>query len=661
MKLSVIIVNYNVEAFLEQCLRSVSDALARVDGEVIVVDNASVDGSEEMVRKEFPSVHFLANQQNVGFSKANDQAIEVAQGTYVLLLNPDTLVETDSFEKIIAFMDEHPEAGGCGVKMLDGQGRFLPESKRALPTPEVAFYKVFGLSALFPRSKRFGKYHLGYLDKDEIHEIEVLSGAFMLLRRSALEEVGYLDTSFFMYGEDIDLSYRLIQGGYKNYYFPDTRIIHYKGESTKKSSINYVIVFYKAMLIFADKHFSQKNRWLFRTLIRFAIYFRALLAILSRGIHRIALPLMDGLFIFGGAYFIQEAYEAFKGIEYPEMLVLVALASYTVIWMLTVLFSGGYDRPIRKRRVLSGILWGAGIILIAYSLLPEAYRFSRAITLMSAAWASVVLLGLRWAFAFFRVYGDRSGMGEPRRIGVVGTVEEGERIGGLLERSKQALRMLGVISLEPEQGPDKERSILGNVERLTDLIDVHAIDELIFAARDVPPQTMIDIMDQADRRVDHKVAPPESLYVIGSSAVDHSGDLDMLDINSISRPENRRNKRVLDLTLAFLFLFLSPLLLPFVSSKRGFFRNILQVFSGGLTWVAYCEKDGRGKEGMPELAAGVLDPSIGITDEAFGPEKARKLNVIYAKDYRILNDLAILFKGVQELGRRSEHPSRKGG
>ncbi len=653
MKLSVIIVNYNVEAFLEQCLRSVIKALERTNGEVIVVDNASVDGSVEMVRKEFPAVHLIANQENLGFSKANDQAIEVAKGEYVLLLNPDTVVEEDSFEKVIAFMDEHPDAGGVGVKMLDGKGRFLPESKRALPTPEVAFYKIFGLSALFPRSKRFGKYHLGYLDEDEVHEIEVLSGAFMFLRRSALDEVGYLDTSFFMYGEDIDLSYRLIQGGYRNYYFPHTRIIHYKGESTKKSSINYVIVFYKAMLIFADKHFSQKNRWLFRSLIRFAIYFRAFLAILSRGFRRIALPLLDGAFIFGGAYLIQEGYEAFKGIEYPEPVVIIALASYSLIWMLAVLFSGGYDRPIRKRRVVRGLLWGTLIILIAYSLLPEGVRFSRGITLLSALWAGVVLLGLRKAFSFFGIEGYGQGVDDARRVAVVGTAEEGERIGDLLERSRQELKMVGIISLDPAQGAEKERSVLGNVERLSELIDVHGIHELIFAARDVPAQRMIDIMAHVDQKVEHKVAPPESLYVIGTSSVDRSGDFHMLDVNSISRPENRRNKRVLDLLLAFIIFLVSPLLFPLQRSKESFYRNIWRVLRRERTWVGYCERDGEGAEGMPGLPPGVLDPSVGMSLEEAGLDTVRKLNVIYAKDYRVRNDLSLLIKGIRDLGRRS--------
>jgi GT2 family glycosyltransferase len=251
MKLSVVIVNYNVMHFLEQCLNSVRKAVKNIESEVFVVDNNSVDGSVKMVREKFPEVNLIVNPDNRGFSKANNQAIKIAKGEYVLLLNPDTVVEDDTFEKIIKFMDAHEDAGGLGVKMVDGKGKFLPESKRGLPTPAVAFYKIFGLSKLFPKSKIFGQYHLTYLNNDEIHEVDVLSGAFMLIRKPLLDKIGGLDESYFMYGEDIDLSYRITKEGYKNYYFPKTRIIHYKGESTKKSSINYVLVFYQAMIIFA--------------------------------------------------------------------------------------------------------------------------------------------------------------------------------------------------------------------------------------------------------------------------------------------------------------------------------------------------------------------------------------------------------------------------
>ena len=217
MKLSVIIVNYNVAHFLEQALNSVFKALKNVDGEVFVVDNNSVDSSVAMVQAKFPQVHLIANKENVGFSKANNQAIRLSQGEYVLLLNPDTVVEEDTFEKCIRFMDETPDAGGLGVKMVNGKGEFLPESKRGIPLPSVAFYKLFGLSKLFPKSQRFGAYHLTYLDENEIHSVEVLAGAFMLLRKSVLDQIGLLDEDYFMYGEDIDLSYRILKGGYKNY------------------------------------------------------------------------------------------------------------------------------------------------------------------------------------------------------------------------------------------------------------------------------------------------------------------------------------------------------------------------------------------------------------------------------------------------------------
>ncbi len=246
MKLSVIIVNYNVEHFLEQCLYSVRRAMQGIEGEVFVVDNNSVDGSLKMLAEKFPEVKVIANKDNVGFSRANNQAIRVSTGEYVLLLNPDTVVEDDTFSKCLAFMDAHPDAGGLGVKMVDGKGNFLPESKRGLPTPAAAFYKMFGLAKLFPHSKRFAHYYMGHLSDDETNEVEILAGAFMLMRRATLDKVGLLDETFFMYGEDIDLSYRITQGGYKNYYFPETRIIHYKGESTKKTSVNYVLVFYKA-------------------------------------------------------------------------------------------------------------------------------------------------------------------------------------------------------------------------------------------------------------------------------------------------------------------------------------------------------------------------------------------------------------------------------
>ena len=268
MKLSIIIVNYNVKYFLEQCLESALSAIKNITAEIIVVDNHSSDGSMEYLIPRFPDVLFIENSKNTGFSKANNQAIEQAQGEYVLLLNPDTVIGENALTNVCRFMDENPQAGAVGVKMLDGCGEFLPESKRGFPSPWNSFCKIAGLAKLFPQSKRFGEYHLRYLDENKIHEVPVLAGAFMLLRRKTLEKSGLPDERFFMYGEDIDLSYRISLAGYANYYFPEP-IIHYKGESTKKD-IKYVKHFYEAMLIFFNKHYPHSNR-VFKLLIRIAI------------------------------------------------------------------------------------------------------------------------------------------------------------------------------------------------------------------------------------------------------------------------------------------------------------------------------------------------------------------------------------------------------
>ncbi|MBL4624470.1 MAG: glycosyltransferase family 2 protein, partial [Flavobacteriales bacterium] len=269
-----------------------------------------------MVRSNFPTVKLIDSKENLGFSKGNNLAINQAGGEYVLLLNPDTVVEENTFSKVIQYMDSNADVGGLGVKMIDGKGIFLPESKRGLPTPEVAFYKIFGLSTLFPTSKKFGAYHLTYLDKDQTHEVDILSGAFMLMRKEALNNVGLLDESFFMYGEDIDLSYRIQQSGYKNVYYSETQIIHYKGESTKKTSVNYVFVFYKAMIIFAQKHFTNSNAGTFALIINLAIYFRATLALIKRLVTQLFLPLLDFTGIVSGLFLAKEVYHTYTDIPY---------------------------------------------------------------------------------------------------------------------------------------------------------------------------------------------------------------------------------------------------------------------------------------------------------------------------------------------------------
>lgn len=285
MQVSICIVNYNVKYFLEQCIHSVVNASKNLKTEIIVVDNNSADDSLALIKEKFPSVKLIANSTNKGYSAANNQAIKIASGRYVLLLNPDTVLQEDTLEKSINFMEANKNAGALGIKMLNNDGDFLPESKRGLPTPSVAFYKLFGLAKLFPRSKKFGQYHLTYLDKNQNHEVDVLSGAFMLLRKETLDKVGLLDESYFMYGEDIDLSYRIQLEGLKNYYYGESSIIHYKGKSTK-NDVQNIITFYKAMATFSTKYFASNNARVFLIIIYCAIILRAGIALTAKYLKR---------------------------------------------------------------------------------------------------------------------------------------------------------------------------------------------------------------------------------------------------------------------------------------------------------------------------------------------------------------------------------------
>lgn len=270
MKLSVVIVSYNVRRFVEQCLDSVHKASEGIESEAFVVDNASQDDTVEAIGKEYPWVRLIANDDNLGFARANNIAIRQSVGEYVLLLNPDTIVAEQTLRQAVDFMDAHPKAGGVGVRMHNADGTLAPESRRAIPTPWVSCLKMLGFTR---------RYYMSHLSWDEPGRIEVISGAFCLLRRKALDQIGLLDEDFFMYGEDIDLSFRLLKGGWENWYVP-CDIVHFKGESTQKSTFRYVHVFYQAMLIFFRKHYSHLS--VFYTLpVKMAIYFRAAIALID--------------------------------------------------------------------------------------------------------------------------------------------------------------------------------------------------------------------------------------------------------------------------------------------------------------------------------------------------------------------------------------------
>ncbi len=651
MKLSVIIVNYNVKYFLEQCLRSVQIALRGIDSEVFVVDNASSDGSIDMVREKFPEVICIANKDNVGFSTANNQAIRIAKGEYVLLLNPDTVVEENTFSLSLKCMDEKPELGALGVKMIDGKGNFLPESKRGLPTPWVSFYKIFGLSSLFPKSPKFARYHMGHLDKDQNHEIEILAGAYMLMRVSALEKSGLLDEEFFMYGEDIDLSYRILKAGYKNYYLADTSIIHYKGESTKKGSLNYVYVFYKAMAIFARKHFSGTYAKVFNFMIGLAIYLRAGMSVLKRLINALALPVADMVVLLTGLYYIKEYWEHnhrfIVGGEYPTDLIWTAFPIYALTWIIGIFLNGGYEKPTRVYSILKGIIIGSVAILVGYSLVPEEFRFSRAIILLGSVWAvfSVPLMRLIWQkLTKSRLISINQ---EDRRILIAGQPDEASRVEQLINQTSGRISYLGFVAPNNQEIPNEK--YIGTADNLADLVRIFAIDEVIFCSRDISGNDIFKKMTELNpTRVEIKIAPTESEFVIGSNSIDSQGSWYTIQFNDISKPANKRAKRLLDIGVALVLLLISPVLIWFVHQKAHFYKNIFSVLSGKRTWIGYDTRTAT--DHLPKLKKAVLKTTQGSGLREKDETAVNHINQLYAKNYKVWNDLQFIISGYRGLG-----------
>lgn len=649
MKLSVIIVNYNVKHFLEQCLLSVDAAMAGVDGEILVADNRSADGSCAMIREKFPHVRLIENQSNVGFSKANNQCIGEARGEYVLLLNPDTLVPADCFPKCLAFMDSHADAGALGVKMIDGKGRFLPESKRGLPTPWVALCKLSGLTRLFPRSKRLARYYLGHLPEDQTNEVDVLTGAFLFLRRTALDHTGLLDEAFFMYGEDIDLSYRITNAGFRNYYFPATTIVHYKGESTRRGSLNYVKLFYKAMLLFARKHFSPGQNRLFSALINLAIYFRAALSIAGSLAKQAFFPLADALIIFLGFAWLIPFWESvqFEDGHFPPEFLRLVVPGYLVVWLIALARSGAYRRPVALHKLYRGIGLGSVAIMIIYSLLSEGWRFSRTLTLIGIVWTLLLLPLYRFFLSFLKTPFFATSGFRSRLVVLVANPEEAYRISTLLKESSHSFQILGYVTPN-DHLPDP--AYLGKLDQIGDLIELYRPDELIFSGKDVSSAAIIDCMlDWQGANLSFKIAPRQSLSIIGSNSPLTAGDLYQISVNPLNRRWNRLRKRWLDLKVSGLLIVLFPFIFWLFADRRKLVSNCIAVFGNRKTWIGFAAPAGLDPH-LPHLKPGILTTCSPLESRLDHTKKLEN-DRLYAKNYRFLSDLDILFRNRKNLDR----------
>lgn len=647
---SIVIVNYNVCYFLEQTLKSVFTAISNLQIEVFVVDNCSVDGSVAMVKSKFQQVILIESKQNLGFSKANNIAISQSAGKYVLLLNPDTVVQNDTFEKCFAYMEQNKNAGGLGVYMVDGKGKFLPESKRGMPTPWVAFYKITGIANLFPTSKKYGKYHLGYLENDKIHAIDILSGAFMWLRKSTLEITGLLDEDYFMYGEDIDLSYRITKAGYQNIYFPDTKIIHYKGESTKKSSLNYVFVFYNAMAIFTKKHFSNSYAKSFSILITIAIWAKALASFLSHIFKKYAHIIFDILWILFGTIFLKNFWETYikykdSNLEYPANFSTLVIPIYTIIWVITAYFSGSYDKPYKIHRIIRGVTFG-GIIISALTNFVDLYRYSKAIILLGSVWAIIVMIFSRYLYQILKHKKINFEEIKDTKIIIIGSYLEANRVLELIKNLNKKINYLGFIASEKYE--TNYQNYLGNYKNIVEIITIYKPNEVIFCSKNMPTQDIISLMARLDSRsIDFKIVPDESNFVIGSNSKDAQGELYAMDISlNISSKENIRTKRLLDILVSLVFVFSFPIIMMYTKNKIKFYKKISQILLGKNTFVGFGNPSATG---LPRLKSGILSPSSEFENYALDAKTIEKLDLIYAKNYQPSDDLNIISKNFKKI------------
>ncbi len=635
MQLSIIIVNYNVKYFLEHCLHSVLAASKNLLCEIIVVDNNSKDDSNAMVEEKFPTVVLIKNDMNIGFAKANNQAFHIAQGKYILYLNPDTIVPEDCFEKCFAYMEQHENAGALGCRLIDGKGQFLPESKRGYPSAWAAFCKISGLSSLFKKSKKFNQYHMGFLAENEIAEVDILVGCFMFCRKKVLDITGSFSEEYFMYGEDIDLSHKIIEAGYKNIYFPETTVIHYKGESTKKGSMNYVKMFYNAMLVFARKNFSGSNKNLYILFITLAIYFRQCIAFFQRIFSLLSLPLLDIFILTASLYSMKTIWETFikTETEYLPKVLILFFISYILIWVSALFFNGAYDKPYKSSRVLRGMLLGSIIILIFYSLLNESWRFSRGITLLGAILGTVGILFFRVLLQKLNVKSVETAEQQNKKVLLVGDAQEEEEIKNLLENAHLKKNILGAIS--PFE--TKKNFHISNFNDLKPISKIYEVGEIIFAQHNLSFKQIIEEIENCGAAIDYKIHTLGTTSIIGSNSKNTAGDLYATEmIYEINTSASKRNKRVVDILFSLLFLILAPLLIWFVNDKKNYIKHCLLILEGDKTFVGYDDTQ------FPKVKSFIIQTYTNHENYFLPPENVEHLNWLYAKNYSAWTDVKLI-------------------
>jgi GT2 family glycosyltransferase len=643
--LSIVIVNYNVKEFLTQCLESIYRSKTEYTFEVIVVDNASADSGESRILKAFPEVRWIANTENIGFGRANNQGFEAAKGTYTLILNPDTVVQEDTLEVCIDYLKSHPEVGGLGIMGIDGTGQFLPESKRGLPTPMTALWKITGLSRIFTKSSFFARYHMGHLDPDGNHKVDILVGCFMMVPTALLREVGGFDPRYFMYGEDIDLSYELLKTGHENHYISDSQIIHYKGESTKRGSLNYVKMFYQAMIIFARKQFSGSSALAYTLLIYVGIYLRAGLALLARLAKSAATPIIDILLLAFTLDQLKTYWEHnhrfINGGSYPDTYTYYVQGSYILFWLLALALSGVYTKNTRPAVIARSMTIATLVIGFFYGLLPEGLRFSRALLLLGGLagitmlilWRSII--GLLTGKHLFTLPVQR-----PRML-YLGSDAGRESLQKLLTEN-------GIVPAFFLQDMASDNGAV-DLEKLEAKIQLYNINECVVESTARPASVLMQIMSVLGTQTNVKSLVTSGPYIVGSNSSLNQGETYGLGQFNVADANYRRQKRLLDITLTLLLILTLPLSLTLAAiagRAKGYINWLTysgKIIAGKATLVGYTT-EAAAKNHLPILPPPIFDIATGIPKVLNVSQSISALVTNYAKEAELKSDLRQLWE-----------------
>lgn len=618
--------------------------MRHIEGEIIVVDNASTDGSETFFQSRFREVQFIWNQKNVGFAVANNQAIQMAQGAYILILNPDTLIPEDCFEKCMDFIKTQNDNCALGIRMVDGSGKFLKESKRAFPSPIISFFKLSGLASLFPRSRMFSKYHLGYLNPTENHEVDVLAGAFIMVPRKIMDEVKGFDEIFFMYGEDVDFSYRIQKAGYKNFYFAESSIIHFKGESTKKGSLNYVKMFYSAMSLFVKKHYGSNRAGWFNFFIQTAIGVRAAMAAVSRFIKWVGLPVIDMiliLFSLGVAKVWLEQLLNYP-FAYSTQLLGSSFTVFTMLFMSASFFSGLYDNGYRQSKLNKSAIISTVVILVVYALLPKTLRVSKLLMCLGALLSFISLTMVRFFLLRWKIIEPSDKMENHQTI-IAGNKSEFNKVVYLLKNSGRKKNIFQRIELQNKEG----QLLHDSYAILSANLRLFPQKELIFCEGQLSFKQIIELLPNIRTGTDVRFFSRGSHTVIGSNNKNEPGEFFVQEEDyHLALPTYRRAKSVVDIGTALIFLITFPV--HFITQKKPltFFAETFKVLFFKKSWIGYSVSPPM----LPIIKPGVITVTGLQKEKNFLPRASlASLDKMYAKEYQSANDVKILWAHYKNL------------